>query len=251
MLVLTLVEQNGPQKWTQIAENLPGRIGKQCRERWHNHLNPKIKKSNWTDEEEWILFLQHRRIGNKWAEIAKLLEGRTDNSIKNRWNSSMKKKTAEMTRRCDHYIREAQQNREPGARVRSADEVERELVHKYAEQVRQQNREFFERTDREREKRRLERLNFASRPSKAGFDTSQRLLKLLNTRRTQMQNKHSFFEPVVHLEHLPASERLVRDPSCRAQVLSADHRLISLLVSCEAEPSSSTAQKEEAAALLV
>ena len=47
-LVLLLVEKNGPQKWTSIAENLPGRIGKQCRERWHNHLNPNIKKDNWS-----------------------------------------------------------------------------------------------------------------------------------------------------------------------------------------------------------
>lgn len=99
LLVLKLVEKNGPQKWTFIADHLPGRIGKQCRERWHNHLNPKIKKSSWSDEEEWLLFLHHKAIGNKWADIAKSLPGRTDNSIKNHWNSSMKKRIPELLNR--------------------------------------------------------------------------------------------------------------------------------------------------------
>lgn len=128
-----------------VASRLPGRIGKQCRERWFNHLDPSIKKGEWSPEEDRIVFgaqaslytaavkasvssawdvciiclasvvklcLQvyvslagenfvfvchlsfncQAYMGNRWCEIAKLLPGRTENAVKNRFNSSARKK---------------------------------------------------------------------------------------------------------------------------------------------------------------
>lgn len=78
--------------WSRVALQLNGRTGKQCRERWLNQLKPGIKRGSWSEEEERILHEAHAELGNKWVAIAERLEGRTDNCVKNHWNSMLRKK---------------------------------------------------------------------------------------------------------------------------------------------------------------
>ena len=91
-LILRFVAVHGAKQWSKLAELLPGRIAKQCRERWINHLNPSINHGPWTPEEDQRLIDLHMRLGNQWAKISELMPARSQNSIKNRWNSTLVKR---------------------------------------------------------------------------------------------------------------------------------------------------------------
>ncbi|XP_071731070.1 transcription factor MYB30-like [Rutidosis leptorrhynchoides] len=93
IMLVTYVQQHGPGNWRQVPTNTGlRRCSKSCRLRWTNYLRPGIRRGDFTADEEKMIIQLQALLGNKWAAIASYLPERTDNDIKNYWNTHLKKK---------------------------------------------------------------------------------------------------------------------------------------------------------------
>lgn len=101
-LLLSIVQSmRMPMKWSIVAQSLPDRTGKQCRERYVNHLNPRLKITDWSPLEDATIFHLYNTIGSHWAKMSKMIPGRTDNGIKNRFHNLRR----QLEREDEHRLR--------------------------------------------------------------------------------------------------------------------------------------------------
>ncbi|KAA8548105.1 hypothetical protein F0562_004634 [Nyssa sinensis] len=92
-ILMDYVKVHGKGQWNRIAKKTGlNRCGKSCRLRWMNYLSPSVKRGNFTGQEEDLIIRLHNLLGNRWSLIARRVPGRTDNQVKNYWNTHLRKK---------------------------------------------------------------------------------------------------------------------------------------------------------------
>ena len=98
-----LCEKEGVGNWVNISQGIPTRTPKQCRERWHQNLDPKLNHLPISPEEGAFIEEQVAKNGKKWSEIARLMQGRSDNAVKNWWNGGQNRRKREQTRNAEQH----------------------------------------------------------------------------------------------------------------------------------------------------
>lgn len=104
LLLQSIVHSRSPVKWPDVASRVPNRTGKQCRERYYNHLKPTLNRAEWSPVEDSLLYRLHSALDSKWATIALFFQGRSNNNTKNRFHQlrrRLEKDAAAMTNRSE------------------------------------------------------------------------------------------------------------------------------------------------------
>ncbi|XP_027332081.1 myb-related protein 306-like [Abrus precatorius] len=115
IILVSYIQEHGPGNWRSVPTSTGlMRCSKSCRLRWTNYLRPGIKRGNFTDHEEKMIIHLQALLGNRWAAIASYLPQRTDNDIKNYWNTHLKKKLKKIQTGCeDGHGKEGHSSSEP------------------------------------------------------------------------------------------------------------------------------------------
>ncbi|OHT13416.1 Myb-like DNA-binding domain containing protein [Tritrichomonas foetus] len=112
-IILKYVQENGPKRWSQITPQVPGRTGRQCRDRYMNYLAPNINHNRWNEQEDLLLIQKYAEFGPQWTILKRFFPGRTGNMLKNRWNFNLMHKYSKKKKNSQTFWKRISQNSSP------------------------------------------------------------------------------------------------------------------------------------------
>ena len=108
--LISVINKVGDMNWNKVASLMKPRTARQCKERWTMYLSPYVNKLPWTDAEDQLLIMKYKELGPKWTKISKSFYGRSDNAIKNHWNSLNRRLSIENTNPVVNFINSINNN---------------------------------------------------------------------------------------------------------------------------------------------